>query len=114
MGELPPGAPPPPPPGPPSDFSMDMEYDGQMYGQPGQEVQDPARKVMGTEGAKSRLKAYAAMKTGTLGAMLPTKKNKNKELKKFLDEESDKPAISIKLGSQGKESVMDKMAEITK
>merc|ERR1719369_1868357 len=65
--------------------------------------------VMGADEAKQRLKAYAAMKSGNLGLMLPAKK-KNKELKKFFDEETEKGEV---VKPKPKDSVMDKMAMIT-
>merc|ERR1712183_210734 len=49
------------------------------------------------------------MGSGNLGLMLPAKK-KNKELKKFFDEESEKGEV---VKPKPKDSVMDKMAMIT-
>ena len=65
-----------------------------------------------------RLKAYAATvadKEGNFGMMYPSEKKKNKELKKFFDE--DKSADEPKYKTVGKnvsDTLMDKMAQITK
>merc|ERR1719192_796663 len=102
MGAMPPGYMMPPMP------TVDYQaYYAQYYQQQQQSEEEAKRK----EEAKKRLNAYAASKSGTPGPdTVPAKKSKNKELKKFFDEENaekpDKP--------KSKPTMMDKMAEITK
>ena len=71
--------PPPGPPLPPPTQFISPPIEGEMYGH---HAGQGRGFVMGADEAKQRLKAYAAMKSGNLGLMLPAKK-KNKELKKM-------------------------------
>merc|ERR1719431_455673 len=75
-----------------------------------------ASSAMSSDEAKMRLKAYAAMKAKEgegIGMMYPSEKRKNKELRKFFDderrEEEERPKQRPVADSQ-----LDKMAEITK
>merc|ERR1719192_2548653 len=82
-------------------------YYAQYYQQQQQSEEEAKRK----EEAKRRLNAYAASKSGTPGPdAVPAKKTKNKELKKFFDDENSEMPEKPKV----KTTMMDKMAEITK
>merc|ERR1719438_402927 len=92
-------------------------YSYQYYASYYQQQQVPPKPgVIGTEEAKKRLNAYAAQKSGSSGSAVPSeaspiKKSKNKELRKFFDEENpDKPPEKVK----SKQTMMDKMAEIAR
>merc|ERR1719180_421890 len=75
--------------------------------------------AMGVDEAKMRLKAYAATvadKEGNFGMMYPSEKKKNKELKKFFDEDksADEPTYKKAVGRNVSDTLVDKMAQITK
>merc|ERR1719398_387277 len=76
--------------------------------------------AMGVDEAKMRLKAYAATvadKEGNFGMMYPSEKKKNKELKKFFEEDksADEPSSKYKtVGRNVSDTLVDKMAQITK
>ena len=107
--------PPPPPPVGQGYYGVDayqyQQYYQHYYQQPTQPIKPG---VIGIEEAKKRLQAYASAKTGGAEAgenQFPQKKNKNKELRKFFDEENPEKTLEK---AKGKPTMMDKMAEITK
>merc|ERR1719153_1759291 len=71
--------------------------------------------ALGQDEAKMRLKAYAAMKEGNFGLMYPSaEKKKNKELKKFFEEENKSDIKPKAKAGRVSDNLMDKMAEITR
>jgi len=81
-----------------------MGYGPSLYSQPPPPITEPP-SLIGTKEAKKRLNAYAATYTDTS----PFKRNKNKGLRKFFEEDNPN-TVPIKV----KPTTMDKMAEITK
>ena len=98
---------------PPMPYGMDP-YQYQYYAAYYQQQMAPQKPgvTKSAEEAKKRLNAYAAeKKTVDAASDQGQKKSKNKELKKFFDEENpEKPAEKAK----SKVNQMDKMAEIAK
>merc|ERR1719228_1032363 len=126
---LPPPLPPPPlapppsgphkPPPPPVSFIRDADKDHEADSQRERERKRfLTNSAMGADEAKMRLKAYAATvadKEGNFGMMYPSEKKKNKELKKFFDEDksADEPKYK-NVGRNVSDTLVDKMAQITK